>query len=72
MDKPDFNTNRLCCIMDKDSIRIGDASALGELSSGWNYSRIVYKEVSFGNDKETMYYLKSLTAKNDYSNPLVD
>lgn len=67
-----LNTNRLCCIMDKDCIRIGDASALGELSSGWDYSRIVYKEVSFGNDKETMYYLKSLTAKNDYSNPLVD
>lgn len=67
-----LNTNRLCCIMDKESIRIGDASALGELSSGWDYSRVVYKEVSFGNDKETMYYLKSLTVKNDYSNPLVD
>lgn len=67
-----LNTNRLCCIMDKDSIRIGDATALGELSSGWDYSRIVYKEVSFGNDKETMYYLRSLTSKTNYSNPLVD
>lgn len=67
-----LNTNKLCCIMDKDSIRIGDATALGEMSSGWDYSRIVCKEVSFGNDKETMYYLKSLVSKNDYSNPLVD
>lgn len=67
-----LNTNRLCCIMDKDSIRIGDATTLGELSSGWDYSRVVYKDVSFGNDKETMYYLKSLVKKNDYSNPLVD
>lgn len=67
-----LNTNRLCCIMDKESIRIGDATTLGESSSGWDYSRIVYKEVSFGNDKETVYYLKSLVSKNDYSNPLVD
>lgn len=67
-----LNTNRLCCIMDSNSIRVGDATALGELSSGWDYSRVVYKEVSFGNDKETMYYLKSLTARNDYSNPLVN
>lgn len=67
-----LNTNRLCCIMDKDSIRIGDATTLGELSSGWDYSRVVYKDVSFGNDKETMYYLKSLVKKNDHSNPLID
>lgn len=58
-----LNTNRLCCIADKDTFRVGDATSLGEDASGWDLSRVIYKEVSFGNDKESLYHLKSLAVK---------
>lgn len=58
-----LNTNRLCCIADKDTFRVGDATSLGEDASGWDLSRIVYREVSFGNDKESLYHLRSLAVK---------
>lgn len=58
-----LNTNRLCCIADKDSFRVGDATSLGDEASGWDLSRIVYKEITFGNDKESLYHLKSLAVK---------
>lgn len=58
-----LNTNRLCCIADRDTFRVGDATSLGEEASGWELSRVVYREVSFGSDKESLYHLKSLSVK---------
>lgn len=58
-----LNTNRLCCIADKDTFRVGDATSLGEDASGWDLSRVVYREVSFGNDRESLYHLRSLAVK---------
>lgn len=65
-----LNTNRLCCIADEDTFRIGDATSLGEGASGWDLSRVIYNEISFGNDKESLYHLKSLAVEHAHE-PLI-